>query len=106
MCGVRTTGDGGQAGRGRAGAEAAGEGGRDAQGRRAQTAERIAAGTEMIIASPGPAPGGETQVTAVQPLLIRAVGEITTSVRERAHRHERRPAQRRDLGISQYETVT
>jgi hypothetical protein len=45
--------------------DAVGEGGRDARGGRAQTAERIAAGTEMIIALPRPGPGRETQVTAV-----------------------------------------
>ena len=81
-------------------------GGRDARGGRAQTVERIAADAEMIIALPGPAPGGETQVRRSQPRFIRVIGEITTSVRGRAHRHERRPVQRRDLGISQYETVT
>jgi len=103
-CAQRMTKD--RPGAGGPGRKAAGEGGRDAQGGRAQTAERIAAGTEMIIALPGPAPSGETQVTGSQPRLIRTVGEIATSMRGRAHRHERRPAQRRDLGISQYETVT
>jgi len=59
----------GRPGAGGPGRKADGEGGRDAQGRRAQTAERITAGTEMIIASPGAAPGGETQVTAVAAAL-------------------------------------
>ena len=55
----------GRPGAGGPGRTAAGEGGRDAQGGRAQTAERIAAGAEMIIALPRPAPSGEPQVTAV-----------------------------------------
>jgi hypothetical protein len=58
----------GRPGAGGPGRKAAADGGRDAQGGRAQTAERIA-GTEMIIALPGPTPSGETQVTAVAAAL-------------------------------------
>jgi len=59
----------GRPGAGGPGRKAAAEGGRDAQGGRAQTAERIAAGTEMIIALPGPGLGAETQVTAIATAL-------------------------------------
>jgi hypothetical protein len=56
-------------------------GGRDARGGRAQTAERIAAGTEMIIARPGRDRAGRRRSGRLQPRLTRTFGEITTSVR-------------------------
>ena len=105
LCGVCTVGDGGRAGRGRAGTERDPWGEAGTRGA-AQTAERIAAGTEMIIARPASGPGGETQVRTVATALDEDLRGNNNEREGRAHRHERRPAQRRDLGISQYETVT
>lgn len=63
-------------------------------------------GAEMIIAGQAPGPGDQTQATVLATALDQGFRGNNDKVRERVHRHERRPAQRRDLGISQYETVT
>jgi hypothetical protein len=86
--------------RGRAGSrDSATQGGAGAVG-------RIAAGAEMIIAAPGGGTGRESPDQGVRRDADEGEREITTGVRRWAGCHDRGPAQRRYLGISQFETVT
>jgi hypothetical protein len=60
----------------------------------------------MIIARRGPQLGWKAQLTAVSTALDQGDRGNNNEREGAGHRHERRSAQRRDLGISQYETVT